>query len=326
MIRSAPMWRSSEPNRQEHFQQWLDRLARPIEFASRDAFAHLPTVKNLNSFVSSQVMQALSDRVYPRSIEAALLKLRALFSEDQQRLTTIEQQRRLREAAAILGTLREAARDQAGAWQESELRESSSQQCELWNLPIRFAKGVGPKRSSVLQRLRIETVEDALWTVPWRYEDRSVMTCTSCHSTPPLDGSHGKKHGDYFGTSTESCSKCHSNHLAEASSFAHASVSANPTAHIRRRPAAPGAGGLALRRPVRPPPRICWRIRRAATSSTSITGITPRKRSIILAAANGTTGTCGCATCWSPHSRRTDTPRAVGRSPVRSPHKVAGSI
>ena len=89
MIRSAPMWRSSEPNRQEHFQQWLDRLARPIEFASRDAFAHLPTVKNLNSFVSSQVMQALSDRVYPRSIEEALLKLRALFSEDQQRLTTI---------------------------------------------------------------------------------------------------------------------------------------------------------------------------------------------------------------------------------------------
>ena len=176
MIRSAPMWRSSEPNRQEHFQQWLDRLARPIEFASRDAFAHLPTVKNLNSFVSSQVMQALSDRVYPRSIEAALLKLRALFSEDQQRLTTIEQQRRLREAAAILGTLREAARDPAGAWQESELRESLSQQRELWNLPIRFAKGVGPKRSSVLQRLRIETVEDALWTVPWRYEDRSVMT------------------------------------------------------------------------------------------------------------------------------------------------------
>jgi ATP-dependent DNA helicase RecG len=27
-----------------------------------------------------------------------------------------------------------------------------------------------------LQRLGIETVEDALWTVPWRYEDRSVMT------------------------------------------------------------------------------------------------------------------------------------------------------
>jgi len=171
------MWRSSEPKPLGQFQQWLDRLARPIEFASRDAFAHLPTVKNLSSFVSSQVMQALSDRAYPRSVEAALLKLRALFVDDQQRLTTVEQQRRLREAAAILGTLREAAQDDT--WQEPERPEASSQKVparDPWNLPIRFAKGVGPKRSSVLQRLRIETVEDALWTVPWRYEDRSVMT------------------------------------------------------------------------------------------------------------------------------------------------------
>lgn len=163
----------------EQFQQWLDRLARPIEFASRDAFAHLPTVKNLSSFVSTQVMQVLSDRVYPRSIEAALLKLRALFSEDQQRLTTPEQQQRLREAAAILGALRDAAQDQAGDWPQPELLEPSLQPVrtrELWDLPIRFAKGVGPKRSSLLQRLRIETVEDALWTAPWRYEDRSVMT------------------------------------------------------------------------------------------------------------------------------------------------------
>ncbi|HXH86326.1 MAG TPA: ATP-dependent DNA helicase RecG, partial [Nitrospira sp.] len=43
-------------------------------------------------------------------------------------------------------------------------------------IQIRFAQGVGPKRTAVLQRLGIETVEDALWTVPWRYEDRSVMT------------------------------------------------------------------------------------------------------------------------------------------------------
>jgi ATP-dependent DNA helicase RecG len=173
------MWRSSEPKPHEQFQQLLDRLARPIEFASRDAFAHLPTVKNLGSFVSSQVMQALADRVYPRSVEAGLLKLRALFVEDHSRLTTIEQQRRLREAAAILGSLREAIQDQASSLRDPELPEASSHSApvrELWNLPIRFAKGVGPKRSSLLQRLRIETVEDALWTVPWRYEDRSVMT------------------------------------------------------------------------------------------------------------------------------------------------------
>lgn len=176
------MWRSSEPKPPDQFQQWLDRLARPIEFASRDAFAHLPTVKNLGSFVSSQVMQALSDRVYPRAVEAALLQLRALFAEDQQRCSTGEQQRRLREAATILGALRQAAKDPTRAWQEPEplaAREPATRTFasrDLWALPIRYAKGVGPKRTAVLQRLRIETVEDALWTVPWRYEDRSVMT------------------------------------------------------------------------------------------------------------------------------------------------------
>ena len=176
------MWRSSEPKPVQQFQQWLDRVARPIEFASRDACAHLPTVKNLSSFVSSQVMQALADHVYPKSVEAAMLKLRALFIEDQQRLTIGEQQRRLREAVTILAILRESANDPVRAWQDPEplaVRGHQSQNspaCELWSLPIRFAKGVGPKRSAVLQRLGIATVEDALWTVPWRYEDRSVMT------------------------------------------------------------------------------------------------------------------------------------------------------
>src|ERR1700752_3915903 len=112
--------RSSEPNPPEQFQQWLDRVARPIEFATRDAFAHLPTVKNLNRFVSSQVMQALSDRVYPRTIEAALLRLRELFLEDQQHLPAEDQQRRLQEAAVILEVLRKESRDSARAWQEPE--------------------------------------------------------------------------------------------------------------------------------------------------------------------------------------------------------------
>ena len=163
------------------FQQWLDRLARPIEFATRDAFARLPTVKNLSTYVSSQILHALSHQVYPKSIEAALLKLRALFEEDQQRFTLEEQQRRLREAAAILRTLREATEDQGGVWEEPEALTApqpapSKSTRDLWTVPIRFAKGVGPQRASTLQRLGIETVEDALWTVPWRYEDRSVMT------------------------------------------------------------------------------------------------------------------------------------------------------
>ena len=183
MIRSIPVIRrSSEPNPSERFQQWLDRVARPIEFATRDAFAHLPTVKNLNRFVSSQVLRALSDHVYPRAIEAALFQLRELFLHDQQQLSAEEQQRRLQEATLILGVLRKAVCDPAKTWQRSEsvagpvsvMNENKSR--PWWEQPIRFVKGVGPKRTALLQRFGIETLEDALWTFPWRYEDRSLMT------------------------------------------------------------------------------------------------------------------------------------------------------
>ena len=112
--------RSSEPNPPEQLQQWLERVARPIEFATRDAFAHLATVKNLNRFISSQVMQALSDGVYPRTIEASLLQLRALFLEEHQRLPAEDQQRRLQEAMVILGALRKALLDPAREWQTPE--------------------------------------------------------------------------------------------------------------------------------------------------------------------------------------------------------------
>src|SRR5262249_16186587 len=84
--------------------------------------------------------------------------------------------------ATIVKSLRDAAPDQSQNWKQPEPLKTSEDTCprlgsrDVGYLPIRFAKGVGPKRSSVMERLGIETVEDALWTVPWRYEDRSVMT------------------------------------------------------------------------------------------------------------------------------------------------------
>ena len=164
------------------FQDWLDLVARPIEFATRDECAHLGAVKNLGSFVAEQVLSALANRVYPKTVEARLVSLRDLFVDFQRLLPPHEQRRRLQVAVVIVNALRHVARelpeslesDMPGAVPESRL--NGVKQAGLWNLPIRFAKGVGPKRVGLLQRWKIDTVEDALWTLPWRYEDRSVMT------------------------------------------------------------------------------------------------------------------------------------------------------
>ncbi len=41
--------------------------------------------------------------------------------------------------------------------------------------PLQFIKGVGPKRALLLNKLNLETVEDCLYFLPFRYEDRSQV-------------------------------------------------------------------------------------------------------------------------------------------------------
>ena len=163
------------------FQEWLDRIARPIEFASRDDGAHLKAITNLSDFISTQVLSALRQQTYPRTIEARLISLRDLFVDFPSSLSLDEQRRRLQTAGLHIQALRQAAQQPDGPKalpaQSIHVSESTDgERSDLWRLPVRFAKGVGPKRTTVLQRLGIETVEDVLWTIPWRYEDRSVMT------------------------------------------------------------------------------------------------------------------------------------------------------
>lgn len=46
---------------------------------------------------------------------------------------------------------------------------------KLWETSIRYAKGVGPKRAALFEKISIKTIEDVFWYLPWRYEDRSVI-------------------------------------------------------------------------------------------------------------------------------------------------------
>ncbi len=176
----------------ERLQLIVQRLSRPIHFASRDAYTHLSAVKNLGSFVSGQIVRALAEDVYPAAVETDLLALRQLFTDFDDHLKLAERKRRLAGARAILKRLsstdspgittdvRSSTFDVKGSKHvretpNLELR-TSSQPATLWTVPIRFARGVGPKRAMLLEKVGVRTVEDALWYLPWRYEDRSVIT------------------------------------------------------------------------------------------------------------------------------------------------------
>lgn len=171
---------SSDPH--ESFRAFLQRVARPIEFACRDACAHLSTVKNLDRFVSEQVIGELGARLHPRALEVDLLSLRNLFVDFHAGLTPAEQQHRLMQALQLLRRLQEGPPVIHAPGRTLKVREpvysptGNNPERPPLDAPIQFAKGVGPKRALLLKRLGIQTIEEALWTLPWRYEDRSNIT------------------------------------------------------------------------------------------------------------------------------------------------------
>ena len=159
---------STTPDRVQRLQQLVQRLARPIEFASRDAYAHLGNVKSLGPFVSTQVLDALAGEIYPPHVETDLLGLRAVFGDFDALTDPAERRQRVEHAQAILSRL-----NAPDAFERTPAPPTA--QAELWNLPVQYAKGVGPKRAALLAKLGVTTVEEALWYVPRRYEDRSSM-------------------------------------------------------------------------------------------------------------------------------------------------------
>lgn len=160
---------ASPPTRAERLRQLVQRLARPIEFASRDAYAHLDNVKSLGPFIATQVLNALSSDVFPPHVETDLLALRALLGDFDTLTDPAERRQRVAAARVIVDRLR--------APDAHELRPVAGRPAppDPGTLPVQFAKGVGPKRAALLARLGVATVEDALWYVPRRYEDRSVV-------------------------------------------------------------------------------------------------------------------------------------------------------
>lgn len=179
----------------------LDRLNRPIQSAYENRGNPVSSTTQLDSFVSTQIVEALRNTVFPAHVEAELLVLRFLFQEQEEAVKTPD---RLEKARQVLGRLStmvlqqtpdspipESGPDRRGSARHGDSpsakkfhEDACPEPVEGSNRPlhetdIRFAKGVGPKRALLLEKLGIRTIEDALWFLPWRYEDRSRIVSIS---------------------------------------------------------------------------------------------------------------------------------------------------
>jgi ATP-dependent DNA helicase RecG len=63
---------------------------------------------------------------------------------------------------------------------------------DLSDFPIQYIKGVGPRRARLLSRLGITTVRDALYYLPYRYENRTNIRKLSDLNYGEIETVHGK--------------------------------------------------------------------------------------------------------------------------------------
>src|SRR5713226_3641838 len=127
----------------DNLKEIILRIARPLEYATRSGTHGLSALKDLGRFVSQQVVTALGHSVHPPSVEADLLHLVHLFS-DYETLGSDLRGRRVTEAKVVLNRLLRAVEEPATP---SPGRPKPAHR--LWELPIQYARGVGPKKAEV---------------------------------------------------------------------------------------------------------------------------------------------------------------------------------
>ena len=154
----------------------LDRIKKPLEFASRDNFANLTRVAALETVIRAQLEELRrfsSEHIELDSIERLFLGF--------DNLPIDQKKNHIMKATALIKVLEHCRGEMpCSAHAASHQSETSSMSYEMqpslrMDTPVQFCKGIGPKLAGLLKKLGIFTVEDALFHLPWRYEDRGNL-------------------------------------------------------------------------------------------------------------------------------------------------------
>lgn len=148
----------------------LNSIERPLLFASKNSFSHLPNIKGLESTIQKIAVGSRQSAVItPEKREKLRRIAESLKGFDS--LLLEEKKERVVRAINIVEELKNPPLPLAprpsppGSFDLLSSRKALS-------TPIQFIKGVGPKLASLLEKKGIRTVEDALYFIPRDYQDR----------------------------------------------------------------------------------------------------------------------------------------------------------
>lgn len=148
----------------------LDLLIKPLTYATKNNFAHLKSLKGFDALVEGLCVRAKDEDDQSKDL---LWKVRAMtigfdLKDDEEKKLT------LKNISSLLGSQLEPESSTQLPVKPLDII-SAKKNIEMLSKPVQFVKGVGPKVAEMFKKKGIETVEDLLYYMPFRYEDRSKV-------------------------------------------------------------------------------------------------------------------------------------------------------
>ncbi|MBI5491463.1 MAG: ATP-dependent DNA helicase RecG [Deltaproteobacteria bacterium] len=142
----------------------IESILKPLRLASKDGFQRLNSVKSIEPFVSR-----LCDEAVPGLPEADASRLKEIKKtlSGFDSLAAAEKKERISKAMGLADSLTRTE-DEAQAMPLQEVKR----RLKLMSTPLQFIKGIGPRLAERLSKKGLSTVEDLLYFLPIRHEDR----------------------------------------------------------------------------------------------------------------------------------------------------------
>ena len=165
----------------------LEKIEAPLLFSSSDSYMRLPLIKGLEATMRSFLKQLENVSFTNSTRSGTYAAYKSIVSGFEgvisgfDKLPLEDKKERIDKAMLVLQELRGfVEKHSIGSSYTQEDKATQNQKngemsLEKLSLPLRFVKGVGPKMASLLEKKGLKTVEDLLYFVPRRYEDRRTV-------------------------------------------------------------------------------------------------------------------------------------------------------